>query len=57
MGVGCWGLAVLGLGLGFEAEEDDHEVDDVVAHGGEHDEEHAHGLLVGEQLEHAPGEG
>ena len=36
MGVGCWGLAVLGLGLGFEAEEDDHEVDDVVAHGGEH---------------------
>ena len=55
MGVGCWGLAVLGLGLGFEAEEDDHEVDDVVAHGGEHDEEHAHGLLVGEQLEHAPG--
>jgi len=42
-----------GFGLWVGAIEADHEVDDIVTHGGEHNEEHAHRLLVGEELQHA----
>ena len=54
MGLGLGlGLGLGGWGWGWSHRRRDHEVDDIVTHGGEHNEEHAHRLLVGEELQHA----
>ena len=52
LGLG-FGLGLGGGGWGWSHRRRDHEVDDIVTHGGEHNEEHAHRLLVGEELQHA----